>query len=222
MNLLKTIIAGSAVLLSQSVSAAIFDFDNIADHSAPAASLDSFTGSIGSGPFFGEMGATQMNFSSDGIGLVATANELTGAVINPYLDAGNAGLGACKVVTNSAQCNPSSDDNVTSGEVLTLTFDQMVKITSTTFINGGHGTSFNGTFDLQIDGGAVTTYNLTNLFNMELTGTEFAFSNTNVNTANEYQFYIQTMDVQAVPVPAAVWLFGSGLIGLVGVARRKA
>ena len=26
----------------------------------------------------------------------------------------------------------------------------------------------------------------------------------------------------AVPVPAAVWLFGSGLIGLVGLARRKA
>jgi hypothetical protein len=28
-------------------------------------------------------------------------------------------------------------------------------------------------------------------------------------------------DVSAVPVPAAVWLFGSGLIGLIGVARRK-
>jgi len=28
-------------------------------------------------------------------------------------------------------------------------------------------------------------------------------------------------EVQAVPVPAAVWLFGSGLIGLVGIARRK-
>lgn len=27
--------------------------------------------------------------------------------------------------------------------------------------------------------------------------------------------------VTAVPVPAAVWLFGSGLLGLVGVARRK-
>lgn len=27
--------------------------------------------------------------------------------------------------------------------------------------------------------------------------------------------------VSAVPVPAAVWLFGSGLIGLAGVARRK-
>ena len=27
--------------------------------------------------------------------------------------------------------------------------------------------------------------------------------------------------VPPVPVPAAVWLFGSGLIGLVGIARRK-
>lgn len=28
--------------------------------------------------------------------------------------------------------------------------------------------------------------------------------------------------LNAVPVPAAVWLFGSGLIGLIGIARRKA
>ena len=32
---------------------------------------------------------------------------------------------------------------------------------------------------------------------------------------------IDNVSVNAVPVPAAVWLFGSGLIGLVGVARRK-
>ena len=30
-----------------------------------------------------------------------------------------------------------------------------------------------------------------------------------------------TYDYQVVPVPPAVWLFGSGLIGLIGVARRK-
>ena len=33
---------------------------------------------------------------------------------------------------------------------------------------------------------------------------------------------VGTGAVSAVPVPAAVWLFGSGLLGLVGVARRKA
>lgn len=30
------------------------------------------------------------------------------------------------------------------------------------------------------------------------------------------------VDLQPIPVPAAVWLFGSGLLGLVGVARRRA
>ena len=27
--------------------------------------------------------------------------------------------------------------------------------------------------------------------------------------------------ISSVPVPAAAWLFGSGLLGLVGIARRK-
>jgi hypothetical protein len=27
--------------------------------------------------------------------------------------------------------------------------------------------------------------------------------------------------ISAVPIPAAVWLFGSGLVGLAGVARRR-
>lgn len=52
------------------------------------------------------------------------------------------------------------------------------------------------------------------------------------NALGEYNFGISVgqsgwgvenvrMDVQVVPVPAAVWLFGSGLIGLAGIARRK-
>ena len=43
-------------------------------------------------------------------------------------------------------------------------------------------------------------------------------------TGNGYDLYgwaVQSGDVSAVPVPAAVWLFGSGLLGLIGVARRK-
>lgn len=33
--------------------------------------------------------------------------------------------------------------------------------------------------------------------------------------------YLAAADVSAVPVPAAVWLFGSGLLGLIGIARRN-
>lgn len=36
-----------------------------------------------------------------------------------------------------------------------------------------------------------------------------------------YAWAVHSGDVSAVPVPAAVWLFGSGLIGLIGIARRK-
>lgn len=36
-----------------------------------------------------------------------------------------------------------------------------------------------------------------------------------------FMWAVKSGDVSVVPVPAAVWLFGSGLIGLVGVARRK-
>lgn len=34
-------------------------------------------------------------------------------------------------------------------------------------------------------------------------------------------FFIDSFDATIVPVPAAVWLFGSGLLGLIGMARRK-
>jgi hypothetical protein len=40
-------------------------------------------------------------------------------------------------------------------------------------------------------------------------------------TAGNSQFYIDSFDATAVPLPSAVWLFGSGLLGLVRISRRK-
>ena len=41
-------------------------------------------------------------------------------------------------------------------------------------------------------------------------------------TTGSYQLIIsESFDGAVVPVPAAIWLFGSGLIGLIGIARRK-
>ncbi len=48
-------------------------------------------------------------------------------------------------------------------------------------------------------------------------GTSFAeFDN---GSFTSFSYEVSTLG--AVPVPAAVWLFGSGLLGLVGVARRR-
>ncbi len=62
------------------------------------------------------------------------------------------------------------------------------------------------------------------------TGSAWYFSTNygNQNWANKtfsyYAWAVHSGDVGAptVPVPAAVWLFGSGLLGLIGIARRKA
>jgi len=36
-----------------------------------------------------------------------------------------------------------------------------------------------------------------------------------------YNFYAMSQKITVVPLPAAVWLFGSALLGLVGMARRR-
>ena len=89
-----------------------------------------------------------------------------------------------------------------------------------------------GTFSCPYCVIGVTTGNTTEFFNV---------SNLDVNSAEDlyfqgftsrdktYDMYYTAVDigspnspaVSPVPVPAAVWLMGSGLLGLVGVARRK-
>ena len=39
--------------------------------------------------------------------------------------------------------------------------------------------------------------------------------------SNAYAWAVHSGDVSAVPVPAAIWLFGSGLLGLAGITRYK-
>lgn len=59
--------------------------------------------------------------------------------------------------------------------------------------------------------------------------TNDALSTANVTAFTNGKFMVDTSlgkvsyvgQVSAVPVPAAVWLFGSGLLGLVGISRRK-
>ncbi len=58
-----------------------------------------------------------------------------------------------------------------------------------------------------------------------LGGWAFNFDSGYQNVLNKgdslFAWAVRSGDVSAVPVPAAVWLFGSGLMGLLGLARRK-
>jgi len=88
----------------------------------------------------------------------------------------------------------------------------------------GDGKAFlsNDTTHLPVEWG---TYTLDILIDDTLIGDtlQFGFIATATNYNGSAVFYdnISFERVEVIPVPAAVWLFGSGLVGLVGVARRR-
>jgi len=98
-----------------------------------------------------------------------------------------------------------------------------------------NATDFLGVSDLSLSGlnswQASLNYDLTtamwdntNSIQLTLTNTLFATSPDGGSTAIINQTLTGSsmgMSINTIPVPAAVWLFGSGLIGLAGVARRR-
>ena len=68
--------------------------------------------------------------------------------------------------------------------------------------------------------GAITAYDVDKNWGWDVS---LGWQNTSALTpAYQTSASLIVKDVSAVPVPAAVWLFGSGLVGLAGLARRKA
>ena len=64
--------------------------------------------------------------------------------------------------------------------------------------------------------GYASSTDLAWVFNMGL-GSQYMATKDGGN----YAWAVRTGDISSVPVPPTVWLFGSGLLGLIGVARRK-
>jgi hypothetical protein len=80
----------------------------------------------------------------------------------------------------------------------------------------GNVTAINsGTWDINVGDKTVNFY-------IDLAGTNLLGSDIAVHWGMTCANDVIEGVAPAVPVPAAVWLFGSGLLGLVGVARRKA
>jgi len=91
------------------------------------------------------------------------------------------------------------------------------------------------------DWGATADIDVINVWDVACNGVTCTYTSTDVTATNPVgpdgvrglgmidgafvgfnaNFDFVTPDAAVVPVPAAVWLFGSGLMGLVGVARRK-
>ena len=136
---------------------------------------------------------------------------------------GGAGLGVCKVLTGSAQCTPSNDDNLTTSETVTLGFGAAQTLSNLTFNAEGHTalTSATKTLTYGINGGALQSINFAALgasvFN-NVTSITFGFDDQN-QTGDQYYIAGATA-VAAVPLPATAPLL-IGALGLMGWGARR-
>lgn len=79
-------------------------------------------------------------------------------------------------------------------------------------------------FDLNFAPGSfdISIYNGTTLLEM-WTVSDATFANGDFGFFNSSQPGVTygNLEVSSIPLPSAIWLFGSGLLGLVGISRRK-
>jgi hypothetical protein len=218
---MKKFIAGSCLVLALNlpalVSAASFDFQNWI-------AVNGEQGFNNSSPF---------SLTDMGLTLTATAFESSpdGTPSHVYMDGSFngiiGGMGVCTNLTEGNQCNPSSDDNVSidaATEILSWNFDQNITQIVLELGNDGHNDFNNGSFNYSLDNGtswSTATTNGSATATLVLGGSNQVDFKAAGNTIDDH-FYIRNANVTVVPVPAAVWLFGSGLLGLVGIARSKA
>ena len=231
---MKKIICLIAMLgfASSSAHAATFNFGDYADGINSNGST--FSNSLmNSG--LGEFGYTSYSATNDGITVTATGSSVDSEGNTQdayaYMDGkwrNRAGLGVCKVLNSGNQCAPSSDDNITYNETLTLVFDTTVSLDGLRFVDGEHYTNFAGNFQLRINNDDSLLYTLS-LAEFPLLGSTIPFigntfefiSLAGSRSGYAEEFYINTLNVSAVPLPAAAWLFGSALLGFAGFKRFK-
>lgn len=186
--------------------------------------------------------ASSINFDDQGLtgpSLFASASPL---VVNETIDGVNVIISGGTVLTNTANLpgNSSSTygtaDFFTGGvNPITVVFDSAI---TNFFLDVYNGNTVNVDYMVSDNLGNSATFSLLDNISGGFQTIGFAATGTIVTilalapptgACCEFDFFIDNInfnaplppDLNPVPVPAAVWLFGTALIGLVGFSRRR-
>ena len=139
-----------------------------------------------------------------------------------YFDSDTAGLGVCGTINDVDQCVPTSDDNLTAGETLTLSFFSDaagtnaldVYIGGLVFRDATHNLiNDSSTLLFGVDGGGLVSTSMTG-FGWAGMGTTFDFG------YDRTEYYISSMLVSEIPEPAT-WLMMIIGFGIVSASTRR-
>jgi len=153
---------------------------------------------------------------------------LIGDVITGDFDGLTFGLNPGDTITVTG----SFDDSVLTGGTGTVVFDLAASNTFSIDFGGGlvYGvaTDSNQVSSITLDNGSLVSFDYFAFAGRN--GAPYSFDasdqvlDPSLTVFSDRALLIgqwRDIEISAVPVPAALWLFGSGLLGLAGIARRK-
>lgn len=157
--------------------------------------------------------------------------DVTNGVGVSYLDAGDySGLGVCS--TAGGLCAGIDDDNMSGTEY--LLFEHLTDSFTSMTVNGSHVPYPGQGVYIDADGlaggftwvFAAVNSGVVDLAALSVGSTFLVTVNPDIAAAAQCDCAPLTSEayigsVTTVPIPAAAWLFGSALIGLAGIARKR-
>lgn len=222
-HLLAAALLGAAAVPA---SAAQFDFYKLKSPTGggdflPTDGVACTGGDLCSSNVDGNVFGDDLTFTDGGITALATGS-FSGGVASAVQDHENgwsATVGAGLGVYHKS--GDSSDDNITSGETLTITFDQVVTLTSIGLRSEGHNfTSWGAGKTFLLDGVSTLLPQNVGSIAVNMTGQVFTFA---YGGTNADQFYLSSLTAVPVPEPEswAMMLAGLGVVGFM-LRRRTA
>lgn len=188
--------------------------------------VDFVGGQIGADGILGERAETDGTLLQYGGVYIKFSATSTGGEGYAYFDSKSgglsAGLGVCTTIAGT-QCDPTSDDNLTSGETLSISFFSdaagqnalTTSLSSLVFRDANHNliTSEAASLLFGVDGGGLVSTSMLG-FGWSDEGQQFNFG------YDRTEYYISSMMVSGIPEPAT-WLMMIIGFGIVSASTRR-
>ena len=229
-SIISTVATAVVMALAAPVGAATFDFGRMANDFW---NLASGPGGRPFEPSFQQFADSSLAGALEDEGvriLSAVATQDDGRTAHAFLDHDlsrrQAGLGVCSsgfLGNGVSECstgfgNHRSDDNITEGETVAVTFDQQVAFTDLEFRDAQHflanGTLLIGGQNYVVDNGRLAASDVSRIGR----GSTFSFG---YGGENPTEIYLTVATVAPVPLPAGIGLLAAALGGLAGLRRMR-